>query len=170
MEVEMIASKSITRLLQFTLLIGLSLSLASCRVNTTNLQPTTPTTPTNPVGKQAPSLSSLKVFFDSENSSVISDNSRQPVLLKTNEKVTLYASFASSTTLNFAQIFLIPADNSTAMRFDMTCNDNNECNYLWDLANPSIDEGLYSMTVRARNQEGEFGTIPEDYEGAFLVY
>ena len=168
MEVKMITSKLFTRLLQLLLLMGLTLSIASCRVNTISTPPD-PDTP-NVAGKQAPSLKSLKVIFNADSSSVIGDNPRQPVLLKTNEKVTLFATFESSTTLNFAQIFLIPADNSTAMRFDMTCNDKSECNYLWDLANPSIDEGLYSLTVRARNQEGEFGTIPEDYEGAFLVY
>lgn len=166
----MTTSKLLTRLLKLFLLTGLSLSMASCRVNTLPTSPTTPTTPTNVAGKQAPSLSTLKVIFDADNSSAISDSAIQPVVLRANSKVTLFATFDSSTTLNFAQIFLIPADNSTAMRFDMTCNDKSECNYLWDLASPSIDTGLYSLTVRARNQEGEFGTIPEDYEGAFLVY
>jgi len=163
-------SKLLTRSLQLLLLIGLSLSIASCRVNPIPIG-TDPTPPTgNPAGKQAPSLSSLRVIFDKDNSSVIGDNPVQPVLLKTNQKVTLFATFDSSTTMNFAQVFLIPADNSTAMRFDMTCNDKSECNYLWDLANPAIDKGVYSLTVRARNQEGEFGTIPEDYAEAFLVF
>jgi len=161
--------KSLHRLLQLLLFVGLCFSLVSCRVNT-NIVPTTPTTPTNPTGKQAPSLNTLKVIFNADESSVINDSARQPILLKTNEKVTLFSTFASNTKLEYAQIFLIPADNSTAIRFDMTCNENSECNYLWDLANPQIDKGLYSLSVRAVNQEGQFNTISDDYESAFLVF
>jgi len=141
----------------------------SCRVNTRTV-PTTPTTPTNPAGKQAPSLSTLKVIFNANESSTINDSSRQPILLKTNEKVTLFASFSTATKLEYAQVFLIPDDNSTAIRFDLTCNENSECNYLWDLANPQIDKGLYSLSVRAVNQEGQFNTVADDYESAFLVF
>lgn len=168
MEVTIFMSKFISksRLLQLIVLVALCFSITSCRVNT-NPSPTEPTSPTDVAGKQAPSLDLLKVFFSAEESNAISDNSRQPILLKSTEQVTLFATFTSSTPLESAQIFLFPEDNSASILYEMNCNEKYECNYLWDLANPQMDTGLYTMTVRARNTEA---TITTDYNDAFLVY
>ncbi len=157
-----ISKKQVLLILCF---ITLGLFLTACRI-TTNPTPTTPT-PTNQPGIQAPDITALRIIFDANNSTPISTNSRQPVLLKTNDKVTIFAQFSSDTALEAAQIFLLPADNSTAIRFDMNCNEKHECNYLWDLANPQIALGLYNLTVRAKNQEASIGA---DYQDTFLVY